>query len=283
MAHPESGMLPAEKQKIRLTGVQETLLLTLWARAHDAASTNPILGDTWARYILDQVEGGDVANPDSILTEFVALRTRSLDSWATAFLDRHAQEGATVVSIACGLDSRSLRLKRGPNVRWIDVELPDVAELRRRLLPTPDGDYKLVAASATDAAWLADVPADRPTFVIFEGLSMYLARDEGESLLERLAARFPSGEIAFDAVRPVMITFQSLFRDVKRTGSTLKWSVDDPRDIEARHPRLRLRDVRYHSRLDGLAESRISARIVLTVLDYIPGVWGTGQHLLYEF
>lgn len=278
-------MGPNQKHKISLTGVQETLLLTLWARAHDAASANPILGDTWARHILNQIEGGDIDKPDSLLTPFVALRTRSLDSWTTAFLDKHAQlpGGATVVSIACGLDSRSLRLERGPNIRWIDVELPDVVALRQRLLPTPEGDYQLIAASATDSAWLRQVPADRPTFIIFEGLSMYLGQEEGENLMNRLSAHFPSGQIAFDVVRPVMITFQSMFRDVKRTGSTLKWSVDDPKKIEARLPRLRLRDVRYHSRLDGLAESRISARIVLTVLDYIPGVWGTGQHLLYEF
>lgn len=112
---------------------------------------------------------------------------------------------------------------------------------------------------------------------------MYLTQEDGEAMLERLSAHFPSGEIAFDAVRPVMITCQAIFRDVKRTGSTLKWAVGDPKEIELRHPRLRLKDVRYHSRLDGLGQSRISARIVLTLLDYIPGVWGTGQHLLYEF
>lgn len=275
--------VPAEKQKVRLTGVQETLLLTLWARAHDAASPEPILGDTWARHILNQIEGGGVSNPDSLLTPFVALRTRSLDAWTTAFLDKHAQEGATVVSLACGLDSRCLRLNWGPKVRWIDVELPDVAELRRKLLPTPEGDYKLIGASVTDDTWLKDVPVDRPTFVIFEGLSMYLSQDDGENLLRRVSAHFPSGEIAFDAVRPIMITCQAIFRDVKRTGSTLKWSVDDPKEIEVRLPRLKLREVRYHSTLDGLSQSRLSARIVLTLLDYIPGVWGTGQHLLYEF
>lgn len=279
----QSNVISAEKQKIRLTGVQETLLLTLWARDHDAASPKPIVGDTWARYVLNQVEGGDVAKPDSLLTPFVALRTRSLDSWTTDFLNKHAQTGATIISLACGLDSRNLRLKWGPNVRWIDVELPDVAELRQKLLPTPDGDYKLIAASATDDAWLKNVPADRPTFIIFEGLSMYLSQEDGENLLDRLSNHFTSGEIAFDAVRPIMITCQSIFRDVKRTGSTLKWAVDDPKVIEVRHPGLKLRDVRYHSRLDGLAGSRISARIVLTLLDYIPGVWGTGQHLLYEF
>jgi methyltransferase (TIGR00027 family) len=277
-------MGPAEKLKIRLSGIQETLLITLWARAHDADQPKPILGDTWARYVLNQIEGGEDDKPDrGLLTPFVALRTRSLDSWTTAFLDKHAQTGATVISLACGLDSRCLRLKWGPNIRWIDVELPDVATLREKLLPKPGGDYKLIAASATEDTWLKDVPADRPTFIIFEGLSMYLAKDEGENLLERLSAHFPSGEIAFDAVRPVMITCQAMFRKVATTGSTLKWAVDDPKGIEARHPRLRLRDVRIHSCMDGLAESPISARIVLSLLDYVPGVWGTGYHLRYEF
>lgn len=66
-----------------------------------------------------------------------------------------------------------------------------------------------------------------------------------------------------------MITCQAIFRDVKRTNSTLKWSVDDPKEMEGRLPRLKLREVRYHSTLDRLSQSRPSARIVLTLLESV--------------
>lgn len=88
-----------------------------------------------------------------------------------------------------------------------------------------EGDYKLIGASVTDDTWLKDAPVDRSTFVIFEGLSMYPYQDDGENLLRRVSAHFPSGEIAFDAVRPIMITCHAIFRDVKWTGTTQHWTV----------------------------------------------------------
>lgn len=105
---------PAEKEKIQLTRVQETLLLTLWARDHDAASPAQLLGDTWSRHILNQIEGGDVPRPDSLLTPFVALRSRSLDAWTRAFLARYADQEATVLSAPQAGPQHSLDRRRAP-------------------------------------------------------------------------------------------------------------------------------------------------------------------------
>lgn len=44
------------KGSIRLTGAQETLLLTLLSRARNAESTHPILNDTYAAPVLKQVK-----------------------------------------------------------------------------------------------------------------------------------------------------------------------------------------------------------------------------------
>ena len=51
----------------------------------------------------------------------------------------------------------------------------------------------------TDPAWLADVPADRPTLMIGEGLTMYLTEADGVALLRRVVDHAPSGELQFDA------------------------------------------------------------------------------------
>ena len=66
-----------------------------------------------------------------------------------------------MLHLGCGLDSRFFRLDPGPGVEWYDVDYPDVAELRRQLYPGRE-HYHVVAASVTDPAWLADVPA-RPS------------------------------------------------------------------------------------------------------------------------
>lgn len=48
-----------------------------------------------------------------------------------AFLEEHPD--ATVVNIACGLDTRVYRLDNG-QVRWYNLDLPEVIDIRRRFL-----------------------------------------------------------------------------------------------------------------------------------------------------
>ncbi|KAI1336184.1 S-adenosyl-L-methionine-dependent methyltransferase [Xylariaceae sp. FL0016] len=190
-----------------------------------------------------------------------AQRARYLDDWTSAFLSAHAHEAVTVLHLACGLDSRCLRLqsqwatsassssspppsppREGGDVRWIDVDLPDVVALRRRLLPNPKGDYRLVAADVTDEKWLSEVPADRPTVVIFEGLSMYLSEEVGKDLIRRIVEYFPTGELLFDTIGSVVVYLQKFESPIMATGATFIWGVDNPKDLEALAPQLRLCD-----------------------------------------
>ncbi|PVH72092.1 S-adenosyl-L-methionine-dependent methyltransferase [Cadophora sp. DSE1049] len=171
---------PQPKTKFTLTGAQETLIVTLYSKHHDSLLPTPILGDKWASYVLDQLDYDfPKLGIDPNQTGPLVLHSRAFDRWTAEFLDAYADSGATVVHLACGLDTRALWLKEylsrpGGRVRWVDVDMPDVVELRRMLLPSPEGDYRLVGASVNEEEWLWQIPADRPTVVVFEGLSMYL-------------------------------------------------------------------------------------------------------------
>lgn len=149
----------------------------------------------------------------------------------------------TVLHIACGLDCRALRVKRAPNVRWIDVDLPLVVDLRKRLIPQPHGNYELRTLDVTKEGWLSDIPADRPTLVIAEGLSMYLEPAEGERFFKDVAAHFGGGEIVFDTLGSLTTRFSSAVKILRSSGSAFKWGIDDPREhIEHLDPKLRLKE-----------------------------------------
>ncbi len=96
---------------------------------------------------------------------------------------------------------------RVPVSEWYDIDYPDVAHLREQLYPSAE-HYHVVAASVTDPAWLRDVPADRPTLMIGEGLTMYLTEHDGVALLRRIVDGFPSGELQFDAFNTLGIKSQ---------------------------------------------------------------------------
>ncbi len=131
------------------------------------------------------------------------------------------------------------RVDPGPQVEWYDVDYPDVIALRRRFYPQRD-HYHLVATSITDPDWLLEITADRPVLLIAEGVTMYLAEEDGVALLRRVVEHFPSGELQFDGFNWLAIKSQNGNQVVRRSGSTLHWAVNSPDDILRRLPELRL-------------------------------------------
>ena len=63
------------------------------------------------------------------------MRIRHFDRYVADFLAR--EPDGVVVSLGCGLDDRRRRVDNG-TVRWFDLDLPEVIELRRRFLDETD-------------------------------------------------------------------------------------------------------------------------------------------------
>nr|BFE46763.1 class I SAM-dependent methyltransferase [Saccharothrix mutabilis subsp. capreolus] len=269
-----------DRERITLTGAPETMLATLYGRALDTRAKSPILNDTAA---VDAVRRIDYDFRRTGMTPSsaagVAMRAKRLDDWAREFLRAH--DHATVLHLACGLDTRVFRLDPGPHTRWVDVDLPQVVTLRERLLPVPTGDYRLIAASVTDDGWLAEVPDDRPTVVVAEGLTMYLREHEVRALVAKVVDRFPSGELLFDVYGSFGIKLQKLVPAVRRSGATLHWGLDDPRALEEWGVTL-VEDVRSLE-LPEIARMPASGRIPLRVMAKLPGVRDVGRILKYRF
>jgi O-methyltransferase len=107
------------KEKLNLTGVEETLLAAIWCRAKDARSANPLLGDPYAQHILDRCDVDYTRSTFAALHDerwgrFIAGRAKKLDLWCQDFLDSYGDTPVQVLQLACGLDSRALRIKKGP-------------------------------------------------------------------------------------------------------------------------------------------------------------------------
>jgi methyltransferase (TIGR00027 family) len=226
------------KVHVDLSGAQQTMLATLYAKALDADAVHPILGDEYAKELVSRL---DYDWRETSITArsapSVTIRTAQFDNWAREFLAAH--ERATVLHVGCGLDSRAFRLHPGPGVEWYDVDYPDVIALRERFHP-PREHYHLVAASVTEPAWLSAIPADRPALFSAEGLTYYLTEDDGVALLRRVVRHFDSGELQFDVFSRFGIRCQKINSVVRRSGSILYWGVDGPRDIVRRVPGVRL-------------------------------------------
>jgi O-methyltransferase involved in polyketide biosynthesis len=222
-----------DKVSIDLSGPSQTMLTTLYCKALDADWDRPILGDDFAKQAVARIDyDWDELKVTDRWTPLVTVRTAQFDVWAAEFLA--ANPDATVIHLGCGLDSRVFRLDPGPGVEWYDVDYPAVISLREKVFDVAGAsrqNYHLVATPATDPSWLDQIPADRPTLLLAEGISMYLAEDDGVALLQHVIDRFGTGEIQIDYYSRLVVRSQKTHRLQRQSGSTLHWAVNKPSDV----------------------------------------------------
>ncbi|MFJ3820643.1 class I SAM-dependent methyltransferase [Streptomyces nodosus] len=144
------------------------------------------------------VRHGPSAQPSSHFERFGKpsrshpLRALAVDDTIRDFLATHP--GRPVVALGEGLQTTYWRLGR-PEVAWYSVDLPEIIDAPRRLLPQEKAITR-IARSALDRAWLAEVPA----LITAEGLFMYLPERDVHALIADMAARFPGGRLLYDSI-----------------------------------------------------------------------------------
>jgi O-methyltransferase involved in polyketide biosynthesis len=270
-----------DRVRIDLSGAPQTMLATLYAKALDADFKQPILGDRFAKQIVERIDyDWKKTTINARRAPSVTTRSAHFDAWTDDFLAAHPQ--AVVLHLGCGLDSRFFRLRPGPGVEWYDVDYPEVAALRTQLYPVAE-HYHVVAASVTDPGWLADISADRPALMIGEGLTMYLTEQDGIALLRRVVGHFGSGELQFDAFNSLGIKAQVLNTVVRRSGSTLRWAINGPDEIVAAVPGVRLVAWQRWFESDTFEKLPRSAKLMGKVMALVSSVANMSQYHRYAF
>jgi O-methyltransferase involved in polyketide biosynthesis len=242
--------------KVTLTAEQETLLITLYAKAQPES---PLLFDPMARDILNRVDY-DFARlrvPYKTVV-LVCQRARKMDAVTRGFMDEHP--GGVVIQLGCGLDSRFWRVDDG-RVSWYDLDVPEVVKLRHQFF-TESERYHVIASSVTDLEWVDTVAAaGRPVLVVAEGLLMYLDEADVRRLVLRLHQTFPGCRLIADVFSRLAARSATGHPSLKQTGATLGWGVDDPRELEAWAPGLRLLEEWYFSDDPDLARLSFGYRV----------------------
>jgi O-methyltransferase involved in polyketide biosynthesis len=219
-----------------LSGVAETLLIPLYIRAIESQRPDALLKDERAVALVRQM-GDDLAwleqaKVDEEVRVALVLRNREFDRRARDYLARHPQ--TVVVHMGCGLDVRFERVDNG-SVEWYDLDLPDVIELRRKLIGGEGGRYHWLACSALDRAWLNTVSAHRrrPYLFLAEGVFMFFEEAQVKSLVLALKEGFPGAELVFDAFSPFFAWANN--RRVARTqiGARCHWALKRGKDLES--------------------------------------------------
>ena len=221
----------------KLSGVPETLLLPLWARATESKFRRPIIRDAQAVQLVEQIDY-DFARFRSAWKSQVgiAVRTKILDAAVTSFIEQHPR--AVVVNLGAGLDTRFQRVDNGM-IKWYDLDLPQVVALKRRFFKASER-YHLIAQSVMDFAWMDDVLEQKnPVLVIAEGLLMYFCEKDLRRLFDKLVYRFSGAEMLFEMI-PIGAVGTRRFHDaLAELDVEFMWSLISSKQLETWNSKIR--------------------------------------------
>lgn len=182
---------------MELDGIPETALWTLYMRASEAARPDSVIDDPQAVSLLERIAFPfEQRFGAPRMGQWQALRARAFDDEIARFLASHPD--GTVVALGEGLETGFWRVDNG-RASWLSVELPEMAALRRELLPAAP-NLRLLEGSALDEAWMDEVDPARGVLLTAQGLLMYFTRDQTHGLIETCRRRFPGGGLIFDAI-----------------------------------------------------------------------------------
>ncbi|WP_409185861.1 class I SAM-dependent methyltransferase [Amycolatopsis sp. VS8301801F10] len=233
-----------------LDPLRETLLLTLHARALDARSPRPILGDLHSARIAERIDY-DFARlkVKPSLVCGTALRAKKLDEAVRAFAAAHPD--AVVLDLGCGLDTRALRCDLPGGIDWYDVDFPDVVALRSQFLPEIS---HRVGADLTTSGWLDPLPRDRPAMIVAEGVLPFLPGAAFQRLTRQLTEHFRTGELALNGYTRFAAWSMKYHPAIKAIGISAAQGFDDAREPEAWQAGLTLADEQLLTRAPEVRE-----------------------------
>lgn len=255
-------------EKITLSGVPETMLQTVYARAKESR-TRGAIHDAKAEELIDKLDYDfSLADKDAAMHSGVIARTIVLDALTQTYLEKHP--GAVAVNIACGLDTRCCRVSGYSH--WYNLDLPETIAVRERLMPE-SGSVSQIAMSAMDDWGSLIAEAGAPALVIIEGLTMYLSQADVQRIFAVIAARFESVTVFVETMNPMVV---KSFKEKSIEGSNAKftWGIKDGKALAALLPGFRL--VEEHSLTEGMAKFVP----VYKLLDKLPAVRGISNKII---
>lgn len=186
-----------------LDDLSRTAMVPLWARAQDARSAQPILGDKAAENLADVVRGRFGSVPVDQSTQVgCCLRNRIVDKWVSQIVGRAGDSGL-VIDVGVGLDTR---LSRRPEIgaHYVEIDTDSIIQLRDAWLPGT-GAVRIAADGMNPIKWIEHVPAIQSTVtvLILEGVLAYQTPARAAQFFAKATELLPGAYILFDSMTPL--------------------------------------------------------------------------------
>lgn len=210
-----------------MDNVNKTLYIPLFGKAY-VSKKGIILDDKRAEYIWEQ-EGFKLKGKSKSkwLAYYMGMRSAVFDEWVKSEINNSSN--STVLHIGCGMDSRVERIGMC-DVRWYDVDFPDVIEERKKYYKESEM-YKMVSADARTTEWIQNLAGEN-AIVVLEGISMYFEHVEMKRLLRALGDRFDNVRVLMDCYTERAAKASRYKNPINDVGVTKVYGTDEPHVFE---------------------------------------------------
>ena len=217
------------KEKVNVTGVPETMVQTLYARAKETRKKNAKINDEIAVELVKKLDYDfSKADKDNAMTYGVIARTIVLDRMVKQYLEKNAN--TVVINIACGLDTRCYRMK-GKYFRWYNVDLPETMKIRSQFLTETDSVYQ-IAKSAMDDFYIDDIDYHgENVLVIIEGLTMYLCEKDIRKMFSIIEKSFQKVTVMVETMSPFVVNHVKE-KSIEGSNAKFTWGVKNGTELQ---------------------------------------------------
>ncbi|WRS28784.1 class I SAM-dependent methyltransferase [Oscillospiraceae bacterium MB08-C2-2] len=227
------------KLSVKLSGVQETMLIPMYARAVESQKENHNFYDQYAIEMTKKLDYDFSKFDKGKLSLWgCAARTIILDQEVNAFIKQHPN--CTCINLGCGLDTRFHRVDNG-SIRWYNVDFQSTADLRAQLLPTVERET-MIACSALESDWVREIAKGGETLIIMEGLIMYFSEDEIKGLMGMIRDAFPGCTLLIELISAFSLKNQKKHDALKKTSAVFQWGVKEAEELVTLCPYTRLKN-----------------------------------------
>ena len=210
-----------------MNSINKTLYIPLYGKAYVSRKglflRDPKAEEIWA------AEGFPLKGKarSKWLAYYMGIRSAVFDQWIKQQMEMHPD--AVVLHLGCGMDARFLRLS--PMLPWYDVDFSQVIGERKRYFSETDA-YRMIAGDVREKNWLQEISQRNHAIVILEGVSMYLAPQELQQLMQNLCAHFERLSLLMDVYTPLAAKMSRLKNPVQTVGVTKVFGMEDPQALQ---------------------------------------------------
>ena len=217
-----------ENKQINLSGVNETMLIPMYARYLESKRKKPDFYDATAIKVVEALDYDFKKHAKNKMNMWgCAARTTILDKQVKKYITEHPT--ASIINIACGLDDRFTRVDNGI-IKWYNIDFVDVMKIRENIIPVHDRVTNIVG-SVLDFYWISQIKDKKEVLVIAEGILMYFTEEEVKSLLETIAISFDNCTLICELMSNWMVENQRLHDVTKNTSAVFKWGIKHTEDV----------------------------------------------------